>query len=156
MAIYAVHCSAGDGDPAALERAELLRLGFCRAAFVCGPVWLLARRLWRPLAFWLVGAVLVGAAMAAGALGGGAAVWLYALSALYLGVEGRALDGAALSRRGRPLVDLVCAPDASAAERDFFGRAPAPTAARAAQRADLGPPSSAPPEVVGLFPQAGR
>ncbi len=156
MSIYAVHCPAGDGDAAALERAKFLKLGFCRAAFVFGPLWLLAHRLWRPLALWLLGAALVGFALAGGALGADAAFWLYALSALYLGLEGRALQGAALARRGRPLADVVCAPNSSTAEHGFFARRFAQAAPRGAPRAAFGPPSSAPPDVVGLFPEAGR
>jgi hypothetical protein len=156
MAIYAVHCSAGDGEPAtALERAQVLKLGFCAAAFVFGPIWLIAHRLWRPLALWLLGAALVGFALAGGVLGAGAAFWLYALSALYFGFEGRALQGAALARRGLPLADVVCAADSSTAELAFFTRRSAQPAPRGAPRANLGPPTSAPPEVVGLFPEAG-
>jgi hypothetical protein len=157
MAIYAVHCSVGDGDPtAALERANVLKLGFCRAALTFGPFWLLAHRLWRPLALWLLGAALVGLARAGGVLEAGAAVWLYALSALYLGFEGRALQGAALARRGQPLADVVCAPDSSAAELGFFVRRLAPPPPRAGQRAAFAAPSSASSEVLGLFPEAGR
>jgi hypothetical protein len=157
MAIYAVHCAAGDGEPAtALERAEFLKLGFSAAAFVFGPIWLLARRLWRPLALWIVAAALVGFAIAGGALGGNAAFWLYALSALYLGLEGRALQGVALARRGRPLADIVCAADLSTAELGFFARRSAQPAPRSAPPAAFGAPSSAPPEVVGLFPEAGH
>ncbi len=155
MAIYAVHCPAGEGDAATLERAKFLKLGFCAAAFVFGPIWLLADRLWRPLALWILGAALVGAALASGVLGADAAVWLYALSALYLGLEGRVLQGAALARRGRPLADVVCAADSSTAELGFFERALAPPAPRSA-RPHPAPPSSGPPEVLGLFPEAGR
>ncbi|MGO9768516.1 MAG: DUF2628 domain-containing protein [Roseiarcus sp.] len=156
MAIYAVHCPTGEGEAAALERAEFVKLGFCRTALVFGPLWLLAHRLWRPLALWLIGAALVGFALASGVLGADAAVGLYVLSALYLGLEGRALQGAALTRRGRPLADVVCARDASAAEFGFFTRALVPPPPRGTQRAAPPPPSSAPPEVLGLFPQAGR
>ena len=156
MAIYAVHCSAGDGEPAtALERAAFLKRGFCAAAFVFGPIWLIAHRLWRPLALWLLGAALVGFALAGGVLGAEAVFWLYALSALYLGLEGRALQGVALARRGRPLADIVCAADSSTAELEFFARRSAQPAPRSAPRADFGPPSSATLEVVGLFPEAG-
>ncbi|MGD1038007.1 MAG: DUF2628 domain-containing protein [Roseiarcus sp.] len=156
MAIYAVHCPAGDGDPAAFERAKFLKLGFCWAAFVFGPIWLLAHRLWRPLALWLLGAALVGLALAGGVLGADGAVWLYALSAFYLGLEGRALQGAALARRGRPLADVVCAADSSTAEHGFFERRFAQPAPRGGPRANFGPPSSAPPEVLGLSPEASR
>ena len=157
MAIYAVHCSAGDGEPAtALERAEFLKLGFCAAALVLGPIWLLAHRLWRPLALWIVAAALVGFAAAGGVLGANAAFWLYALSALYLGLEGRALQGAALTRGGRPLADLVCAPDLSIAELGFLARARVRPAPRSAPPAAFGPPPSASPDVLGLFPEADR
>jgi len=155
MAIYAVHCPTGEGEAAALERAEFVKLGFCRTALVFGPLWLLAHRLWRPLALWLIGAALVGFALASGVLGADAAVGLYVLSALYLGFEGRALQGAALARRGRPLADVVCAADSSTAELGFFERAFAQPAPRGAPRPPA-PPSSAPPPVLGLFPEAGR
>jgi len=158
MAIYAVYCAAGHGEPEkALERARFLKLGFCWAALAFGPLWLIAHRLWRPLAAWLVGAALVGAAAASGFLDGAAASWLYALSALYLGAEGRALQAAALARRGRPLVDVVCAADEPSAEREFFARALArPTPPRAAAPSQPPPPPRAPPPVVGFFPEAGR
>jgi len=155
MAIYAVHCPAGDGDAATLERAKFLKVGFCAAALAFGPMWLLAHRLWRPLALWILGAALVALALAQGVFGADAAVWLYALSALYLGLEGRALQGAALARRGRPLADVICAADSSTAERGFFERAFA-APPRAAPRPRAAPPSSAPPQVLGLFPEAGR
>jgi hypothetical protein len=155
MTIYAVHSSAGDGD-AAFERMRLLKLGFSWGALVFGPLWLLAHRLWRPLAVFILAAALVGFAVAEGALGGGAAAWLYLLSALYFGFEGRALEGAALTRRGRPLADIVCAADISAAEASFLTRALAPQPPRGAPLAHTTPPPSAPPHVLGLFPEAGR
>jgi len=156
MAIYAVHCPGGEADAAALERAKFLKLGFCRAALVFGPLWLLAHRLWRPLALWILVAAPVGFALAASVLSAEAAFWLYVLSALYLGLEGRALEGAALARRGRPLSDVVCAPDSATAELGFFARRFAPAAARGSEPGGFGPPPSAPGEVLGVFPQAGR
>ena len=156
MAIYAVHCPTGESDAAAFERAQFLKLGFCGPALVFGPLWLLAHRLWRPLMLWALSAALVGFALAADVLSADAAFWLYVLSALYLGLEGRALEGAALARRGRPLADVVCAPDSSTAELGFFARRFARPGPRGAPRAGFGPPSSAPPEVLGLFPEAGR
>ena len=101
----------------------MYRVGFVWPALVFGPLWLVARRLWRPLALWIVAAALVAAATANGLLVAGAALWLYVLAALYLGFEGRALEAAALTRRGRPLADIVCAADSSGAERTFFARA---------------------------------
>ena len=156
MTIFAAHCSPDfRRSSEALEQARIYRVGFVWPALVFGPLWLIARRLWRPLALWIVIAALVGAAAAQGLLNPGAAFWLYGLAALYLGFEGRALEAAALTRRGRPLADIVSAADASGAERAFFSRAidlsdvapPAPSRG--------GPAPKAPHAVIGLFPEAG-
>ncbi len=157
MTIFAAHC-APEFPPSAeaLEQARVYRVGFVWPALVFAPLWLIARRLWRPLALWIVAAALAGGATAYGLLNPGAAFWLYVLAALYLGFEGRALEAAALTRRGRPLADILCAADSSGAERAFF--------ARAADLADAprppapprgGPAAGAPHAVIGLFPEAG-
>ena len=105
MAIFAVHSPAGDAATA-FERARFVRLGFSWGALLLGPVWLLARRLWRPLALFVLGAALVGFAAAGGVIAPGAVFWLYVAYAFYLGFEGRAFVGAALTRRGLPLATL--------------------------------------------------
>ena len=157
MTIFAAHCAPEFPQSSeVLEQARVFRVGFVWPALVFGPLWLVARRLWRPLALWIVAAALVGAGTAHGTLDPGAAFWLYLLAALYLGVEGRALEAAALTRRGRPLVDIICAADSSGAERAFFARAvdltdvaPPPAPPRG------GPALGAPHAVIGLFPEAG-
>jgi hypothetical protein len=157
MTIFAAHCAPEfPRSSEALEQARVYRVGFVWPALVFAPLWLIARRLWRPLGLWIVAAALAGGATAYGLLNPGAAFWLYVLAALYLGFEGRALEAAALTRRGRPLADIVCAADSSGAERTFF--------ARAADLAETGRPP-APPRggpaadgshaVIGLFPEAG-
>ena len=131
-------------------------LGFSWAALLFGPLWLLANRLWRPLALFALGLALVGFLVARDALGEAAAAWLYGVYALYLGFEGRALLGAALERRGSPLADLVCAPDLWSAEAGFLARgfiSPTPPPASAAAGA---PSFPRPPQILGLFPEAGR
>ena len=157
MTIFAAHCAPEFPRSAeALEQARVYRVGFVWPALVFGPLWLIARRLWRPLALWIVAAALTGAATAHGLLNPGAAFWLYVLAALYLGFEGGALEAAALTRRGRPLADIVCAADSLGAERAFFVRfvdladAPRPPAPPRG-----GPAASAPHAVIGLFPEAG-
>ncbi len=157
MAIFAAHCAPEfrrSGE--ALAQARVFRVGFVWPALVFAPLWLLARRLWRPLALWIVVAALVGAAATHGLLNPDAAFWLYLLAALYLGFEGRALEAAALTRRGRPLADIVCAADSSAAERAFFARAVELTEAPQPPAPPRGgPPANAPHAVIGLFPEAG-
>jgi hypothetical protein len=157
MTIFAAHCAPEFPQSAeALEQTRIYRVGFVWPALIFGPLWLLARRLWRPLALWIVVAALVGAAAACGLLAPGAAVCLYALAAFYLAFEGRALEAAALTRRGRPLANIVCAADSACAERAFFARAgdfadaPRPPAPPRG-----GPAAGAPHGVIGHFPEAG-
>jgi len=133
----------------------VFRVGFVWPALVFGPLWLIARRLWRPLALWIVVAALVRAATTHGLLNPGAAFWLYLLAALYLGFEGRALEAAALTRRGQPLADIVCAADSSGAERAFFARAVDLAAVPPPAPPRSGPAAGAPHGVIGLFPEAG-
>ena len=134
----------------------MYRVGFVWPALVFAPLWLIARRLWRPLGLWIVAAALAGGATAYGLLNPGAAFWLYVLAALYLGFEGRALEAAALTRRGRPLADIVCAADSSGAERTFFARAAdLAEAGRPPAPPRGGPAAGAPHAVIGLFPEAG-
>ncbi len=159
MATYAVYSPAFDGDPAtAFDRARAIRLGFAPWALVFGPLWLLANQLWLALAAWIAGAALVEVAVGQGGLGPAAATTLYWLAAVFLGFEGRNLQGAALARAGRPLVDLVEAADEQDAEYRFLARAlsaaPAPRPANRPARTPPPPPGG--PHVIGLFPEAGR
>ncbi|WP_158815929.1 DUF2628 domain-containing protein [Methylocapsa sp. S129] len=158
MAIYSVHIPVGGADPAAVaERAAFLREGFSRPAFLFGPFWLLARGLWRPLGVWCLAAVLVGFAISYGLLRDSAATWLYLVSCVFLGLEGKSFVGAAMERRGLGLVDIVAGPDLIAAERAFFSRwlaiDGAPVATPAAARAHA--PVADAAHVIGLFPEAG-
>jgi Protein of unknown function (DUF2628) len=156
MAIYAVHSPAADGDPAAaFERAEFLRVGFSAAALIFGPFWLLTKRLWLALAIWILGAAIVGLALASGALNGGTGFVLYVLSAVFLGLEGRALQGEALARNGRPLVEIVGGADSEDAERAFLARALGPRPAPSAPVSRAAPPPRGGPQIIGFFPEAG-
>src|SRR5271156_618365 len=133
MAIYAVHSPALVGNPAAaFDRAKVLRLGFAAWGLVFAPFWLLSKRLWLAHRGSGLGAPIVGFAIAFGVLRPGAGFVLYGLAALFVGIEGRALQGWALARRGLPLADIVAAADSETAEREFLARALAGPARRAA------------------------
>src|SRR5271156_2719693 len=133
MAIYAVHSPALVGNPAAaFDRAKVLRLGFAAWGFVFAPLWLLFKRLWLPPGAWVFGAAIVGFAITFGVLRPGAGVVLYGLAALFIGIEGRALQGWALARRGLPLAAVGGAADSETAEREFLARALAEPARGAA------------------------
>jgi hypothetical protein len=157
MAIYAVHSPSLDRDPAAaFDRARTLKLGFVSSALVFGPLWLMARGLWLALAGWGLAAALVALAVGLGVLAPPAAVLLYWLSALYLGLEGRTLQASALARNGRPLADIVSGAAAVDAERGFLVRAlEARPEAPAATTRTSAPPARGGSEIIGLFPEAG-
>jgi hypothetical protein len=154
MAIYAVHSPTLDGDPAsAFDRAKVLRLGFSFWAFAFGPLWLLAKQVWLALGAWILGAAIVGLAVAFGVLQPGAGLSLYWLAALFLGIEGRALQSWALTRRGLPLADVVAAGDSETAERGFLTRALASPPSAGSRAGN--PASPGANEIIGLFPRAG-
>ena len=145
MKLYAIHATVGAGG----EDVRAARTGFSVAALIFGPLWLLFRGLWLPLAGYALGAGLVVALTFAGVLRPGAAATLFALGQLYLGVEGRAVAVAARTRAGWPLVDVIHAHSALEAEHNHLERTLDPAAPRRAA------PSSG-PDVIGLFPEPGR
>jgi hypothetical protein len=158
MAIYSVHVPETAADPAiAFDRVNFLREGFSWAAFLFGPFWLLARRLWRPFGAWCLGALIVGVAISCGLLRDSAATWLYLAAALFLGLEGRGFVGAAMERRGFKLVDVATGADLIAAETGFFSRwlaaAPSVTPPPPALARPNAPPVET--QVIGMFPEAG-
>jgi hypothetical protein len=154
MAIYRVLIPVGAADPAAIaERADFIREGFCWPAFLFGPFWLLARGLWRALGAWCLGALIVALAASYGRAPDFAAIWLYLLSAIWLGLEGQGLAAAARQRAGFRFVDIVTGADSGAAEHGFFSRwlaDPAPASPAARPSAPV-----AQAHVIGLFPEAG-
>jgi hypothetical protein len=154
MTIYLVHVpidsagSANAGDGVHFERQA-----FAWPAFLFGPVWLLVRGLWRAFVAWCVVAALIVAAATFGYLSTGAAIGLFLLLALYLGLEGRAIAAAAFERAGWRFADVAIGANRASAERDFFSR----WAAEQPQAPSRRPPPTAPqsPSVIGLFPEAG-
>jgi hypothetical protein len=154
MPIYRVLLPSGDPERESMaDRARFIREGFCWPALLFGPLWLLARGLWRPLGVWCLGAILVAVALGSGNASGGAAGWLYLLSAVLLGLEGRSLRAAAIERRGFTLVDVVAGVDAAAAEQVFFTRWLAnKDVVVSAARPNIPIAQS---HVIGLFPEAG-
>jgi hypothetical protein len=151
--------------PDRAERFAFVRDGFSWGAFVFGPLWMLARKLWLVFVIYLV--VVVGLAFAMHALGvlDGAQIAVAVLVALLLGLEGGTLRRWTLRRRRWRDLGIVVADDLEAAERRFFdawvaegGVAPTRSAPPASQMA-AGPASQSyattGPDVIGLFPEPG-
>jgi len=107
MAIYRVHLPVGADAASAAERARFQREGFSWPALLFGPVWLLARGIWRALTVWLAAALALGWAIHLGRLPSADGTWFVLLSAIYLGLEGNSLAAAALERRGYKLADIA-------------------------------------------------
>ena len=161
MSLYAIFSPALEGDvAAAFERTRALKQGFARWGFVFGPLWLLVNRMWTPLAIWIAGAAILEVAAQQGLLAPAAVGAVYWLAALAIGFEGREWQGAALTRAGRPLVDVIEARNAAEAETRFLARrlgdAPPPAAAPRDPSPRTPPrrPSGFP--IIGMFPEAGR
>ena len=147
------------GDPAALERAEIVRDGFSPGAFVAPMLWFFWHREWLAGLFALAAVLGLGAGLwGLGASFGAVAAAELLLHVLF-GLEGASLRRFALARRGRPEADVVVASDLADAEAKSFARWLAPSGQRlvAAQatRPDL-PAGSAGragyEPVFGLFP----
>ena len=140
MPIYAVHAPRTPGatievaDRAA-DRVAFVREGFSEPAFLFGPLWLVRHGLWRALIVWVVVILVIAVGAALLRLPPAAALALLGLVNLWLGVEGAGLRSAALTRGGRPLVDVVASEDEAAGERIFFARWPGATPAPAGEAA---------------------
>jgi hypothetical protein len=96
----------------------LVREGFSWAAFVFGPIWLLARRAWIPAA--LVWCAWIGAALLPDTIG------LLVLAALHwlLGLAGQDMLRWSLGLRGFLLAHVIAATDEDAALARLLGRRP--------------------------------
>ena len=141
MKLYAIHAPIGPELVVGSDAARAAKTGFSLAAFLFGPLWLLAGGLWLALAGYVLAAAGIAALVGFGGLRLDAAMGLFAIVQLYLGLEGRGLAVVARARNGRPLVDVIYAGSALEAEKIHLERA---LAARAA------------PELDRMFPEVGR
>jgi hypothetical protein len=155
MAVYTVHEPPPKryeqaSDP---ERFAFVRDGFSFWAFVLGPVWMLRHRMWL---------VLLGYAATVAALEGMLQVLDASESvsfavggflALLIGFEAATLRRFTLGRRRWRNVGIIVGDDVEIAERRFFDtwiKTEAFAPSRAVPRTQ-----PAPPDVIGLFPEAG-
>jgi len=177
MTLYTVHAPRGpEGaapDPAGLV---FVKDGFCWPALFIPLVWLVWRRLWLVLLFYVVGALAL--STVSGLAGGTASLLVMLLFALWFALEANGLRRWTLERTGRPIVGVVEGETLLAAERRWFAAAdgpppavrpaasprPAPSAPPSATAAAKispppppppPPPRSAEPGIVGLFPSPG-
>lgn len=123
MPVYTIHVDRAVPEHVhALERMVLVPEKFNIWAFIFGPFWLLANRLWLAFFAWLV---FLGLLALAGFLFGLPAVALsfihYSVS-LLLGLEANDMRRRRLERRGVLQVDVASGRNAEEAERRFLTR----------------------------------
>jgi hypothetical protein len=156
MAIYTIHLPPITDERERLLRAIVLRDGFSKSAFVFGPLWLAAKRLW--ISAILYAASLIGAVSACLTfdLPGTVLGLVLALAALLLGLEGVSLQRWRLARRGWTEAGPVSAASQSEAERRYFeqvGRTvQSPATIKPGEAASARPSDRS---VLGLFPEPG-
>jgi uncharacterized protein DUF2628 len=161
MPVYTVHAppprrNEAESDP---TRFAFVRDGFYVWAFLLGPLWMLWHRLW--LAF--IGYVALVAATHFALImlnvPDGVKIAVGVLLALLVGFEAPSLRRWTLTRRGWSNLGVVVADDRESAERRFFdawvGQGQQPEARSTAVAPAGRPTSSAPPDVIGLFPHPG-
>lgn len=162
MSVYTVH-EPPLRDPGASvdpERFVFVRDGFYFWAFVFGPLWLLWRRLWLALLFYVIAFVVVEGALWYFKAGFGALTAINAAFGLLLGMEASSVWRWTLNGRGWTNRGVVVGDDLESAERRFFQiwrERPQPAAAsKSAVLTNYGPKSSGNAgDVIGLFPEPG-
>ncbi len=160
MSTFTLHLprDARPGDTTALDEAELVKDAFSWGAFFFTFFWFFVHRLWLAGLAVLALMVAFGAAMNLLDVHPLAAALAQALLQVLIGLEANSLRRWTLTRRGRPMVDVVTAADRDEAEAKAFARwleqrpapsrNPAPAAVPAIARR--------PEPVIGLFPDAER
>ncbi|MCB5174757.1 DUF2628 domain-containing protein [Microvirga lenta] len=166
MTTFTLHLprDARPGDPAALEKADLVKDAFSWGAFFFTFLWFFVHRLW--LAGLCVLFALVAFNMMLNLLNvhPTASLVAHVLFSALIGLEANSLRRWTLARHGRPTADVVSAADRDEAETKIAARwlersaAPAPAPARAAapSPAPRVYPSPRTEPVIGLFPDAER
>lgn len=142
MRTWTVHLprEAAPGDPAAYDRAILVRDGFVWSAFFFSVLWMLWHRLW--LAAILTLAVFLGLSwgLPEFEIGEGPAMVISLLVSILIGLEASTIRRWTYERRGLPVRDVVAAPD--------YDRADALACARFLARGEVAPPPVVAPAVV--------
>ena len=158
MATFTVHVPPGVGDGAArADRTVFVREGFCLAAFLFGPVFLIYRGLWLATCAWVVAAAALGFLSHALDLPGLPGALLFLVLAVLTGLEAGEARRRSLGRRGYIAAAVLAGVTREAGEKLFFGRSgasmgPDIPGVSAPRRV---PPATGRPAVIGLFPMPG-
>jgi hypothetical protein len=124
MRVYTVHmpADATPGDPAAFDRAILVRDGFTFFAFLFTALWFFAHRLWLAGLGVLVAVVAFGLIVGQLTLTPLAGIAAHLLIGALVGLEASSLRRWTYARRGMPVVDIVTGIDYEEAESKAASR----------------------------------
>lgn len=124
MKVYTVHmpADATPGDPAAFDRAILVRDGFTFFAFLFTALWFFAHRLWLAGLGVLVAVVAFGLIVGQLTLTPLAGIAAHLLVGSLVGLEASSLRRWTYARRGMPVVDIVTGIDYEEAESKAASR----------------------------------
>jgi|GEM_PF-239362 hypothetical protein len=118
MRVYTVHVSADatPGDPAAFDKAILVRDGFTFFAFLFTALWFFAHRLWLAGLGVLVAVIAFGFLVSQLELTPMAGIAAHLIFSSLIGLEASSLRRWTYARRGIPVVDIVTGIDYEEAE----------------------------------------
>lgn len=165
MTTFTLHLprDARPGDPAALEKADLVKDAFSWGAFIFTFLWFFLHRLWLAGLAVLVVLVAFDVTLTLLNVTPVAGVVAHLLLSWLIGLEANSLRRWTLARRGRPVADVVSASDRDEAMTKATVRWLERSAAPAPVRSPVPSPASAPAfsplrsePVIGLFPDAER
>jgi hypothetical protein len=159
MATFTVHVPPGAGNGATrADRTVFVQEGFCLAAFVFGPVFLLYKRLLLATCAWVVAAAALAFLSHALDLSAFPRALLFLVLAMLTGLEAGEARRRSLGRRGYIAAAVLAGVTREAGEKLFFGRSAASTGSDVpgvfAPRRVV-PPGTGRPAVIGLFPMPG-
>ncbi|MBE7203690.1 MAG: DUF2628 domain-containing protein, partial [Parafilimonas terrae] len=118
MRSYTLHlpAEARPGESEGLDRAVLVPDGFSWPAFAFTVLWFLFHRLWIAALIVLVGLTLLAFGGFALGLSRAAGTLVTLLACILIGLEASSLRRWTLTRRGRPVRDVIVARDSTEAE----------------------------------------
>lgn len=163
MATYTVHAPPQrQGERADPERFVFLRDGFHFWAFLFGPLWLLAKRLWLVFVLYVVVGIVLALLLKLAHASATVQSLVGFVVALLVGLEAATLTRWTLQLRGWRMLGFVVGDDREMAERRFFcewvKRAEVQPSLPPADPNYAAPVRSGAPtgaEVIGLFPEPG-
>lgn len=160
MPVFTVHAPVDAVRRADSDRFVFVRDGFHFWAFLFGPLWFIAHRLWLALAAYIVVIAAIVGLMIGLRTGADAQSIVVLIVALLTGYEAANAQRWALSRGWWRELGVVVADDAEAAERRFFAQWTGEHMTTTALPHLAPPPvpparSGAGHDVIGLFPQPG-